>query len=97
MLLKIASICVHAYIAKLPVLDYHRCICITLMILINICTLLNYYLAPTLSFKLSTYIINESDELVELVLLLSNPSSTDITLQVLTTDGSATGKNNVLL
>ncbi|XP_065895682.1 sodium/calcium exchanger 1-like [Dysidea avara] len=51
--------------------------------------------APTITFNQSTYTINEDDGLVTIVLILSNPSTTDITVQVLTTDGSATGEYGI--
>ena len=44
------------------------------------------------SFEEQTYSINETDGKVEPVLVLSNPSSSVITVQVFSTDGSATGK-----
>ena len=43
-------------------------------------------------FNQSTYSVNEDDGPAQPVLVLSNPSSTDITVQVSTTNGSATGK-----
>ena len=39
-----------------------------------------------------TYVANEGDGLVQITLGLSNPSSTDIDVQVNTVDGSATGE-----
>ena len=47
--------------------------------------------APTVSFGQASYTVGESDESVEPLLVLSNPSSTDVTVQVYTSDGSATG------
>ncbi|XP_065900323.1 adhesion G-protein coupled receptor V1-like [Dysidea avara] len=47
--------------------------------------------APTVKFNQSTYNVDEDDGPVQPVLLLSNPSSTDITISVFSTDGSATG------
>ena len=46
----------------------------------------------TVNFEQSTYNVNEDDGPAQPVLLLSNPSSTDITVQVFNTNGSATGK-----
>ena len=43
-------------------------------------------------FEHPTYNVNEADEKVEPVIVLSNPSSTDITVEVFTTEESATGK-----
>lgn len=45
-----------------------------------------------MSFGLSIYIANESSENIELDVQLSNPSSTDITLQVVSNDITATSK-----
>ena len=46
----------------------------------------------TVSFNQSVYSINEPDGPVQPVLVLSNPSSTDITVTVSNTGGSATGE-----
>ena len=54
------------------------------------------YLAPTVNFNQSAYNVDEDDGPVQLVLVLSNPSSTDITISVFSTDGSATGKDTLL-
>ena len=43
-------------------------------------------------FSQSTYRINEHDGSATFTLALSNPSSFNITVQVLSMDGSATGK-----
>ena len=45
-----------------------------------------------IAFDQSTYSINEDVGYIQLTLVLSNPSSTDITIQVTTTDKTATGK-----
>ena len=49
-------------------------------------------IVPTVSFNQSTYSVNEDDGPAQPVLVLSNPSTTDITVQVSTSDGNATGK-----
>ena len=49
-----------------------------------------------MKFNQSTYNVDEDDGPVQPVLLLSNPSSTDITISVFSTDGSATGKDTLL-
>ena len=54
--------------------------------------LLYSVLVATVSFEQQTYNVNEADEKVEPVLVLSNPSSTVITIEVSSTDGLATGK-----
>ena len=43
-------------------------------------------------FDQSEYSVNEDAGPIQPVLVISNPSSTDITVQVTSTDGSATGK-----
>ena len=50
-----------------------------------------YLIDPTVSFNQPSYIVDEADGKVEPVLVLSNPSSSVITVQVFSTDGSATG------
>ena len=44
------------------------------------------------SFSQSTYSVNEDDGPAQPVLVLSNPSSTDITVQVESNDITATGE-----
>ena len=51
-----------------------------------------HFPAATINFMQQAYNVNEADGRVELVLVLSNPSSSVITVQVFSTDGSATGK-----
>ena len=54
-----------------------------------------YYLlfkAITMMFNQSMYSVNEDAGPVQPVLVINNPSSTDITVQVTNTDGSATGE-----
>ena len=46
----------------------------------------------TINFEHQTYNVNEDDIKIKPVLVLSNPSSSVITVQVSSTDGSATGK-----
>jgi len=43
-------------------------------------------------FEQPTYSVDEDDGPAQPVLVLSNPSSTDVTVQVFNTDGSATGE-----
>ena len=50
------------------------------------------YTAPTVMFENPTYRVIENAGPAQPVLVLSNPSTTDITVQVFTTDGSATGE-----
>ena len=43
-------------------------------------------------FSQSTYSVDEDDGPAQPVLVLSNPSATDITVRVTSTDGTATGE-----
>ena len=45
-------------------------------------------------FGRSVYSVDEDVRLAQPMLAFSNPSSTDITIEVANTDGSATGKYN---
>ena len=56
--------------------------------------LLSLYVAPStcITFNQSAYTANEDDGFVTIVLTLSNPSTTDITVQVSSTNGSAIGE-----
>ena len=51
-----------------------------------------YLTAALVSFEKRSYVVDENSGNVRLSLVLSNPSSTVITVQVFSTDGSATGK-----
>ena len=63
------------------------------MIMVAICTYISdFNVAPTVSFEQQTYSVNESNGPVQVVLNLSNPSSTDITVNVSSTDVSTTGE-----
>ena len=56
-------------------------------------------IVPIINFNQSwqsTYNVDEDDGSAQPVLVLSNPSSTDITISVFSTDGSATGKDTLL-
>ena len=50
-----------------------------------------------MSFEQQVYTVNETDGNVQLVLVLSNPSSTNITVVLFSTGGSATGKQLSIL
>jgi len=61
-----------------------------------------HYLACTISFTSfdvmpATYVVTEDDGPAQPVLVLSNPSSTDITFELFTTFGSATGEYLIIL
>ena len=56
--------------------------------------LLSFFIvAITITFEQPTYIINEDNVTVQPVLIFSNPSATDITVQVINTDVSTTSGN----
>ena len=46
-----------------------------------------------MNFVQSTYSVNETDESVEVEMILSDPSSTNLTVQVTSSDIIATGKH----
>jgi len=48
--------------------------------------------AITVNFSQSSYSANENDEVVQLMVVMSNPSSSDITIRVDTIDREATGE-----
>lgn len=48
-----------------------------------------FLLVATINFSQSLYVVNERNGVVNPVLILSNKSSTDITVQVVVTDFSA--------
>ena len=50
------------------------------------------FLAITVMFEQSTYSVDEDSGPAQSVLVLSNPSSMEFTVQVTNTDGSATGE-----
>ena len=52
-----------------------------------------YLIDATVRFGQQTYDANEADEKMEAVLVLSNPSSTVIIVEVTDTHGLATGKH----
>jgi len=51
-----------------------------------------YFVAIRIRFIQSTYSVNENDGQAQPVLILSNPSSTNITVQVRSNDITATGE-----
>ena len=54
-----------------------------------------YRTATNISFSQSMYSVNENEGPVEPVLVLSNPSSSDITVRVTDRGGTATGKHTI--
>ena len=67
---------------------YH--ILVALIILLSISA--NVVASLNVSFSQSTYSVNEYDGVVQPVLVLSNPSSTNITVQVRDNNNTATGE-----
>ena len=59
---------------------------------LNTCVLLAHFLAITINFSQSNYSVKENDGLVQLMLVLSNPSSSNITIRIDTIDREATGE-----
>ena len=53
---------------------------------------INYLVDVTVSFSESSYSVDENDGVIELTLILSNPSSTDINVHMMDNIGSATSK-----
>ena len=51
-----------------------------------------FYVAAVVSLNQLTYSVNEDNTLLQPTLILTNPSSTDITIEVLSANGSAFGK-----
>ena len=51
-----------------------------------------YSTAIAVTFDQSTYSIDEDDGPAQLVLVLTNPSSTDLTVQVISSDRTAIGE-----
>ena len=50
-----------------------------------------YLTVATISFNQSAYSVNENEGPVQPVLVLSNPSSTDVTVRITDGEGTATG------
>ena len=59
---------------------------------LNVPLILSLNLVVTISFNQSTYSVDEDDGPAQPVLVLSNPSSTDITVQVFDNDATATSE-----
>ena len=51
----------------------------------------------TISFNQSMYSVNENEGSIQPVLVLSNPSSTDVTVQVTDEEGTASGKQITMI
>ena len=72
---------------------HHYVVNVTKFCLANMCLFLmcSSLTAATVSFSQSMYCVVEDKTSVELALNLSNPSSSNITIQVLVEGGTATG------
>ena len=55
------------------------------------------YVVITVAFNQSTYSVNESSGPVQPVLVLSNPSTVNISVQLMNNDNTAIGKQSVIL
>ena len=61
------------------------------MLLRKLLTIFVYLVVATISFSQSIYSVNENEGSVQPVIVLSNPSSTDVTVQVTDEEGTASG------
>ena len=52
-----------------------------------------WFIAPTVNFEYQAYSVDEFDGEAMLILTLSNPPSTAVTIEIFSTDGSATGNH----
>ena len=68
----------------------HECICMCACT--YVINLLLHFVVVILSFNQSTYSVNEDSEQVQLALVLSQPSSTDIYVFITIIDGNTTGE-----
>ena len=59
---------------------------------IAICIYNDFLAAITISFNELIYFVNESNETVELLIILSNPSATDITVHIMSSNVTAISK-----
>ena len=66
--------------------------CITIALLIFLVAATNSATSLNVSFAQQTYSVNESDGVVQIELVLSNKSSTDITVRVKTKNITANGE-----
>ena len=55
-----------------------------------------FQLAPSVNFGQSTYGIDEDKGPLQLMLILSNPSTSNITIRVFSNDGSAAGEKCII-
>ena len=55
------------------------------------------YVVITVSFNQSTYSVNENSGPVQPVLVLSSPSTVNISVQIMNNDNTASGKQSVIL
>ena len=67
------------------------------MFYIHVCTINNLCSAATVVFGQSLYDVREDSGFMQLELLLSNPSSFNITIELFSTNGSAAGNQYTIL
>ena len=77
---------------KLPVFDQSVMFCSN----IDIVAIMSF-IDSTITFDQSAYTVDEDIGSVQPVLVLSNPSSTDITVQVTASSNTATGEHSRIL
>jgi len=65
---------------------------ISILLWLSTLNMMYVLVAITINFTQSTYLIDENDEMIQLGLVFSNPSSFDITVDIRTMDINATGK-----
>ena len=53
---------------------------------------MQFFIVVAVSFSKSTYSISENDGQIQSLLVLTNPSLNDVTVQVQSANGSATGE-----
>ena len=58
---------------------------------------LHHVVAASIKFEQSSYSVNEGNGPVQPVLILTNPSSTSITVNILSFNGTATGMYSLVI
>ena len=83
---------INSYIYSYVLKDLFTSVNVFRTILYNLLCI--YIVIYTVSFSQLTHTAHEGNELVQLTLVLDNSPSANITMQVITTDGLAIGKQN---
>ena len=68
---------------------YSRAVCLTVM------STISYLLVATISFDQLSYKVSEKDGEVQVMLVLSNPSSTNITIEIVNMNINAMGESSI--